>query len=418
MDIPRGYINIDMFIGIDDTDSPQGMCTTYLGAVLARRLIREHMRVNEARLVRLNPNVTFKTRGNAAIALDVAGDRDHAFAIACEVVEELADFSCENTNPGVVVVDERPDPAFYRKAVTDFCQIDEAVELLEVTGARYRGFKNRRGLIGATAAVASVLEDSTSEILVYRQPERWGSPREVDRASLFAAEEATFPHTWDTVDTANDVVVCVPHTPDPVLFGIRGESPSWVMMARSMVESEKPAIEQIWVTNQGTDAHLLAGRIGELQDGLSYRVHGTVADAPKTGMGGHVSFTIRDRNYTVRCMAYEPTKNFRQIVRQLVPDDEVIAVGSYKKGSINLEKMKVVALAKATTTRPPVCTACNKRMTSDGKGKGYKCRKCGAHANDQEILEISRTLKPGWYEVPPTARRHLAKPLCRGEPDF
>ena len=30
-----------MLIGIDDTDSPQGMCTTYLGAVLARRLIRK-----------------------------------------------------------------------------------------------------------------------------------------------------------------------------------------------------------------------------------------------------------------------------------------------------------------------------------------------------------------------------------------
>ena len=98
-----------MLIGIDDTDSPQGMCTTYLGAVLARRLIHEHMQVREARLVRLNPNVTFKTRGNAAIALDVSGDADKAFDIACAVVEELADFSCENTNPGVVVVDERPD---------------------------------------------------------------------------------------------------------------------------------------------------------------------------------------------------------------------------------------------------------------------------------------------------------------------
>jgi len=418
MDIPCGYINIDMLIGIDDTDSPQGMCTTYLGAVLARRLVREHMRVNEARLVRLNPNVTFKTRGNAAIALDVAGDRDHAFAIACAVVEELADFSCENTNPGVVVVDTRPDPAFYTKAVTDFCQIAEAVELLEAAGAPYRGYKNKRGLIGATAAVASVLEDSTSEILVYRQPERWGSPREVDRASLFAAEEATFPHTWDTVDTANGVVVCVPHTPDPVLFGIRGESPSWVMMGRSMVESEKAGIEQIWVTNQGTDAHLLAGRIGELQDGLSYWIHGAVTDEPKTGIGGHVSFTIHDGENIVRCMAYEPTKNFRRIVRQLVLGDDVIAVGSFKKGSINLEKMKVVALAKATTTRPPVCNACHKRMTSDGKGKGYKCRKCGAKAGEPEVKEISRSLNTGWYEVPPTARRHLAKPLCRGEPEY
>jgi tRNA(Ile2)-agmatinylcytidine synthase len=407
-----------MLIGIDDTDSPKGMCTTYLGAVLVRRLIREHMQVHEARLVRLNPNVTFKTRGNAAVALDVTGDTDRAFAVGCACVEELADFSCENTNPGVVVVDERPDPAFYTKAVTDFCEIDEAVELLNAAGARYRGYKNKRGLIGATAAVASVIGDRTSEILVYRQPERWGKSRDVDHESLFAAEEATFPHTWDTVDTVNDVVVCVPHTPDPVLFGIRGESPSWVMAARSMIQSEKPALEQIWVTNQGTDAHLLEGTIGLLRDGLSYQVQGTVADEPVTGTGGHVSFTIIDSHHTVRCMAYEPTKNFRQIVRELKTGDSVIAVGSYKKNSINLEKMRVVTLSSATTRRPPLCIPCNKRMTSKGIGKGFRCKKCGARADVPEISEILRTLKTGWYEVPPTARRHLAKPLCRGEPDM
>ncbi|MCX6689063.1 MAG: tRNA(Ile)(2)-agmatinylcytidine synthase [Methanoregula sp.] len=406
-----------MLIGIDDTDSPAGMCTTYLGAVLARRLIREHMRVREARLVRLNPNVTYKTRGNAAIALDVLGDADRAFAIACEIVEELADFSCDNTNPGVVVAEERLDFAFYERAVTDFCEIADAVKLLDAAGARYKGYKNRRGLIGATAAVASVLADKTSEILVYREPERWGTPRAVDRESLFAAEVATFPHTWDTVDIVNGVVVCVPHTPDPVLFGIRGESPAWVMLARSMVESEKPDIEQCWVTNQGTDAHLRDGKIGELQEGLSYRVHGIVGDEPMTGAGGHVSFTIKDGDHSVRCMAYEPTKNFRSIVRELVPGDDVIAMGSYKKGSINLEKMKVVTLAAPVITRPPVCSACSKRMTSDGTGKGYKCRKCGAHASEPEVREIPRTLAAGWYEVPPTARRHLAKPLCRGEPE-
>ena len=121
---------------------------------------------------------------------------------------------------------------------------------------------------------------------------------------------------------------------------------------------------------------------------------------------------------TVRCMAYEPTKNFRQIVRQLVPGDEVIAVGSFKKGSINLEKIQIISLARPTITRPPLCPACNKRMTSDGKGKGYKCKKCDARADAPEVQEISRTLKTGWYEVPPTARRHLAKPLCRGVPEY
>ena len=402
-----------MLIGIDDTDSPAGMCTTYLGAVLARRLIREHMQVREARLVRLNPNVTWKTRGNAAVMLEVEGDQERAFTIACALVEELADFSCDNTNPGVVVTEQKPEPAFYEKAVTDFCTLDDAESILKAISARYRGWKNRRGLIGATAAVSSKLSDKTSEILVYRQPARFGTPRAVDRQSLFDAEVATFPHTWDTVDTINDVVVCVPHTPDPVLFGIRGESPQWVMAARQMINSEKPGLEQIWVTNQGTDAHLLAGKMGELREGLSYRLRGTVADPPVTGVGGHVSFRIRDGDHEVQCMAYEPTKNFRYIIRQLMPGDEVIAVGSFKKGSINLEKIRIVLLSRPSITRPPPCPMCNKRMTSDGTGKGWKCRKCGARADVPEVLEISRTLKTGWYEVPPTARRHLAKPLCR-----
>jgi len=406
-----------MLIGIDDTDSPQGMCTTYLGAMLARRLIHEHMQVREARLVRLNPNVTFKTRGNAAIMLDVKGDPGHAFELACTLVEELADFACENTNPGVVVVDVPLDPAFYEKAVANFCEIDEAVALLEQAGARYRGWKNRRGLIGATAAVASSLPDKTSEILVYREPGRFGTPRTVERQSLFDAEAATFPHTWDTVDLANDVVVCVPHTPDPVLFGIRGESPRWVMTARQMIRSEPPGIEQIWVTNQGTDAHLLDANSGLLHEGLSYRVRGIVDTTPETGTGGHVSFTLRHGDQIVRCMAYEPTKNFRQIIRQLMPGDDVRVCGSFKKESINLEKIQVIALANATTIRPPVCTSCTKRMTSDGKGKGWKCKKCGARADAPEVQEIPRTLKPGWFEVPPTARRHLARPLCRGEPE-
>jgi len=405
-----------MLIGIDDTDSPQGMCTTYLGAVLARRLIREHMQVREARLVRLNPNVTFKTRGNAAVMLDVKGDPDRAYSIACNLVEELADQSCENTNPGLVVTERKPDPAFYRKAVTDFCTIDEATAILGVCGAQYRGWKNRRGLIGATAAVASELSDRTSEILVYRQEERFGTPRFVDRQSLFEADAATFPHTWDTVDTANDVVVCVPHTPDPVLFGIRGESAHWVMTARQLIRSEPPALEQIWVTNQGTDAHLLDAGIADLREGLSYRVRGMVLDHPKTGTGGHVSFTMGDEAHQVRCMAYEPTKNFRQVIRELRPGDEILACGSFKKGSINLEKINVIAQVTATTVRPPVCTACNKRMTSDGRGKGWKCKKCGARADTPEVREVPRTLKPGWYEVPPTARRHLARPLCRGPP--
>ncbi|MCE5338114.1 MAG: tRNA(Ile)(2)-agmatinylcytidine synthase [Methanomicrobiaceae archaeon] len=405
-----------MRIGIDDTDSPAGMCTTYIGAVLVRRLEQAGIRVVEARLVRLNPNVIHKTRGNAAVCIEAEGDGETAFALACACVEELAEFDAAGTNPGVVVAGVRPPPDFYHAALRDFCNVSEAIDLLESVGARYRGYKNRRGLIGATAAVASDFPDRTYELLAYRKRENWSTPRQVDRGSLFCAEEMTSPHTWDTVDRENDVVVCVPHTPDPVLFGIRGESPAWVREARSYVRSEEPACEQVYTTNQGTDAHLLPGKVGALREGRSYLVRGTVVGSPATGPGGHVSFILGDEGVEVRCMAYEPTKGFRDVARALVTGDAVAVAGSYKGESLNLEKLGACRLADAVRVRPPICPICEKRMTSAGTGKGYKCRVCGGRSREPEVEVLERRIQPGWYEVPPTARRHLSRPLVRGVP--
>ncbi len=406
-----------MRIGIDDTDSPAGMCTTYLGACLIRRLAAAGITVTETSLIRLNPNVRYKTRGNAAICLEAVGDPDLAFRLACAIIEELADLSHEGTHPGLVVVEDPPAPEFYRRAVRDFCTADEARILLEASGARYRGWKLGRGLIGATAAVCAECDDITYELLAYRRhTDR--ELRKVDRVSVFQAENMTFPHTWDSVDRENGVVVCVPHTPDPVLFGIRGESPGWVRAARSLIRSQPPLLEQVYRTNQGTDAHLIAGEIGSLLEGRSYIVRGSVAGQPVTGHGGHVSVLIGNGRETLRCMAYEPTKGFRSTIRQLIPGDVVVAAGSYKGGSLNLEKIRIEALAEHVEARPPVCEACNSRMTSAGKGKGYKCRSCSARAPEAERRIIPRSIAAGWYEVPPTARRHLSKPLVRGCPDL
>ena len=115
-------------------------------------------------------------------------------------------------------------------------------------------------------------------------------------------------------------------------------------------------------------------------------------------------------------MAYEPTKGFRDVVRALVPGDLVAAAGSYKGGSLNLEKLGICRLADAVRVRPPLCPACGKRMTSAGAGKGYKCRACSARSREPEVERLERRISPGWYEVPPTARRHLARPLVRGVP--
>lgn len=400
-----------MLIGIDDTDSPSGMCTTYLGAVLAGRLRDAGFSVGSMILVRLNPNARYKTRGNAAVCIGTDAGEE-GFAIACALVEELADLSCENTNPGVAMSESPLSSWFYKKAVTDFLTIEEALEFLDENGAVYRGWKNKRGLIGAAAALSASFDDATYEFLAYRHHADKGE-REVDRDSVFLAEEKTYPHTWDSVDFENRVVVCVPHTPDPVLYGIRGESPEWVKKAASYIVSEEPFITVVYRTNQGTDAHLIAAAIAEMKEDRSYRTKGTVSSVPATGEGGHVSFTLSDESgASVRCMAYEPTKGFRDIVRELIPGDVVTVCGSFKGGSINLEKIEIVSLAEKIEEHPPVCT-CGKRMTSAGTGKGYKCRRCGEKSDEPERVRIERELSPGRYEVPPVARRHLSKPLVR-----
>lgn len=405
--------NTVFWIGVDDTDSPEGMCTTWLGAKLIRDLRTLGFFIYEARLIRLNPTIPFRTRGNAAIAIKARGDPKVAFTHACSLVSEYADMKCEKTHPGVVIAEKQLPSEFYYKAVTSVCSISEAQELLKDQAFAWRGFKLGRGLIGATAAIASVLPDYTWEYLAYRDEPRWTTVREVNHESLFIADEETTPHTWDTVDRSRDSVVCVPHSSDPVLYGIRGDSPFAVAHAVSCIRSEPFPWGQIWLTNQGTDAHLLNGTIGSLSEYSSYKVRGTVFEKPVTRTGGHVSLVIKDGEKELTCMAFEPTKGFRQQVRSLIPGDKIIAVGSFLNNTLNLEKFCLCSMEKDEITSAPFCRKCQKLMTSAGAGKGYKCRKCGAKAQTPETILRDREITTGWYEVPPIARRHLARPLIR-----
>ena len=51
-------------IGFDDTDSPKGMCTTYLAYRLINLLKKEHVNfLDFPNLIRFNPNIPWKTRG-------------------------------------------------------------------------------------------------------------------------------------------------------------------------------------------------------------------------------------------------------------------------------------------------------------------------------------------------------------------
>jgi tRNA(Ile2)-agmatinylcytidine synthase len=408
-----------MFIGIDDTDSERGLCTTYLAAVLMDRLKMSGLGEIKGlpKLIRLNPCAQFKTRGNAAIAFRLETDRPkEARELAMQTVLELSDLSGENTNPGLVVADKvTPDMrAFYCRAVTEILQIAEAQELLDEEDIWHRGLKKGRGLIGALAAVGSDLnQDHTYELIAYRERRRWGTQRRIDAASVWEADALTYPQTWDTVDHHNKRIVFAPHSGDPVLLGIRGSDPEAIEQAFLTIKSEPYERKVLYITNQGTDAHILSGNISEVKENQSYRLWGIVSDPPRAIEGGHLFFSLQNGVGRLNCAAFEPTKNFRGVVKKLIPGDELEVYGAVRDGTLNLEKMNVLHLAEQIAPVAPQCPECGRRMESAGKGQGYRCRRCKTKAESRERAVLARDLDAGFYEVPPCARRHLAKPLIR-----
>jgi tRNA(Ile2)-agmatinylcytidine synthase len=406
-----------MFIGIDDTDSERGLCTTYLAAVLMDRLNGLGRVLGTPKLIRLNPCAQFKTRGNAAIAFEFETNRPGASKdLAMSTLVELSDLSGENTNPGLVVAEEVTPgiKAFYRRAVTEILEIAEARELLEADEIWHRGLKKGRGLIGALAAIGADLDhDHTYELIAYRERQRWGTPRQIDAASVWEADSLTYPQTWDTVDHHNNRIVFAPHSRDPVLFGIRGSDPEAIEQAFQIIRSEPWERRVLYMTNQGTDAHILEGDISSVQDCRSYRLQGTVAEVPHAIEGGHLFFTLHNCNGRVNCAAFEPTKNFRSVVKRLIPGDRIEAYGALRDGTLNLEKLEVLELAEHILLEAPSCPSCNKRMESAGKNQGYRCRCCKTKTQERTQRSFPRDIDTGFYEVPPCARRHLSKPLMR-----
>jgi len=372
------------------------------------------------RLIRLNPTIPYKTRGNGAVSflIDVEEDRmDEVIEIARETIERYAELKDQNTHPGVVFVNEDLVDflsEYSLRVVRDFVSLDLATFMIEKFDIRYLKFKKGRGLIGALASVGLKLEDMTIEVLAYRKPERFGKKREFDKESFFEADYETYPLTWDTVDWMNDVVVAVPNSPDPVLFGIRGESADAVMKAFEIVKTEPIDKYTIFITNQGTDMHLIhENEVEKLENYRSYIVRGVVNVEPYEIRGGHVFFHIRTRFGDVKCAAFEPTKQFRNVIRSLRKGDVVEVYGSMKKDTINLEKIKIGEVADVWVEENPKCPKCGKRMESVGKGKGFRCKRCKTKAFEKVLRKVKRYLDTGFYEVPPCARRHLSKPLIR-----
>ncbi|MBS7640212.1 MAG: tRNA(Ile)(2)-agmatinylcytidine synthase [Candidatus Bathyarchaeia archaeon] len=420
-----------LHIGFDDTDSPRMGCTTYVAALIIEKLTEMGIRfIDYPNLIRLNPNVPWKTRGNGALCLRVLCEDnlyDDVKETVAEIIEENSDLEYEGTEPGVVFLrGDVPQKIreFAREAIQGIVSIKSALKLIRVSGAEAIGYKSGRGIIGGLAAVGELLlGDHTFELIAYRRREFWGTPRRIDKSSVLEMDKRMRNQTFNNVDPETGRILITPRGPDPVLYGIRGESPEAVKTAHEMIRSHEP-IER-WVifrTNHGTDAHLKT--VPWIKDVKPYRpviVQGTVERPPKIIPGGHVIFRIRDESGAIDCAVYEQGGALRRVASGLIEGDVVRVYGGVRPPSngnpitINIEKIEVISLAEKVVFQNPLCPVCGKRLKSMGRGKGFECYKCGFHGPNltKMAIRVERDIRPGLYIAPPRSERHLTKPLSR-----
>jgi len=417
-------------LGIDDTDSREGMCTTYLLYLLVDRLLRKGVVIEDyPHLIRLNPNIPWKTRGNGAVALTLrAEDPEDIFDTASSMIEEHSEAGVGRADPGLILSDFKSIPReileFASDALSDVVSIREALSLIRRYDLRFKGWGSRRGLIGALAAVGCSLDaDSTYELIAFRAHEHWGSRRLVDPESVVEMSRNTYPYTFNNYDEETGRVLLTPRGPDPVLLGVRGESPELLLKAFKMLRIYEPVNGyMIFKTNQGTSVHLKRRlNLGDLKAYRSGFAECTVSSRPRVEEGGHVYFDVDDDQGTVTCAAYEPTGDFRKTALSLIPGDRIEVGGGVRRRSrihpavLNLEYIRILKPARDIKLSNPLCPSCGRRMSSQGRGQGFRCSRCGFTDRYATKIreEVPRCLERGLYLPPPRAQRHLTKPLQR-----
>ncbi len=429
-----------LWLGVDDTDSPRGGCTTFtLTEVVS---VAEGLGIDligEPRLVRLNPNVPFKTRGNAALAarfghgvgrrrrqgVTAAGPvwsfargralgptaTERLVEAAWTAVKRSSRLGEEGTDP-VLVATDRPLPAdLYRVAVSRLTDAATVERRLLALGATVRATGSHQGVVGASAAIAWPGRKATWELLSYRRPERWGRPREVSPASVRAAQ-LRYPQLFLCHDPRTRRLLVAPHTACPILFGLRSRDRAVLPRALGQVESEAVERWMVFRTNQGTGDHVVPRSIADLLPYDSALLSGVVRAPPVPLPGGHVRFELADGSGAlVDCLVFEPTKTLPSVAADLAPGDRVTVWGGRGADpAFRVEGLRLVRRAlRRGVPRPPLCPDCGQRSRSRGRVRGYRCPGCGGRFPPERAEWPERPRFPlGVYHPTPSARRHLA----------
>src|ERR671939_422459 len=197
----RGVMHT-LHVAFDDTDSRDGMCTTHLAFKMIEYLKKKeaiHL-IDYPLLIRLNPNIPWKTRGNGAICLRLkVQDTGRIIDYIRQTVEESSAIG-NGANPGVAYLESDNVPAKLREfsahAMCDIMSRQMSEKVARATGIQYFTFGNGQGLVGSLGAIGCLLDgDHTFELITYRSQKNYGRPRIVDKQRVIKFGIDTYPNT-------------------------------------------------------------------------------------------------------------------------------------------------------------------------------------------------------------------------------
>ena len=426
-----------LHIGIDDTDSLDGGCTTWLITEIISELSDLDL-IAPPRLVRLNPNVPWKTRGNGALALvfgrglgseeqigsfegteinfhsnykDISFDKK---SILDRIVKIVKANSKRDSQPGIVISDTYLPEGLYWQGVRGIVSRKDLEPIL--SNCLTFGLRGSRGIVGAACALAWSGYYSkigtlnfTWELIGYREKSLWGSVRNISSDSV--SKVSKLKDVFSCNDSDGKVAM-VPNSPCPVLWGFRGKDDRILLDNFYELGPEKPARWLLYQTNQATDDHFRILEVLDLTDFTSIWVDVTVSSKAKIIKGGHRFIRVKDSEQSeVKCAVFEPSKSLRAVADKLEIGDEITICGSVSKGIINLEKLRIRKLVSRYSKPPNPLCVCGKRTHSAGKNSKYRCKSCGKKYSRPALIPKSPSLDLSWFEPPASSRRHLTKPV-------
>ena len=412
-------------IGIDDTDSPKGMCTTFLAYKIVKFLEKNKVQfVDYPSLIRFNPNIPWKTRGNGAVRLSIKTSSPKK--IKNKITKFVDDYSetKNGANPGLVFYEnEIVTPSFHKfseLALWKLISREKAKQFILENKIDSFYLGNGQGLVGAIGAIGYKFSDHTFELLSYRKKSQFGKKRIIAKDSVKNMQSVTFPETFNSYDIESDRALITPHGPDPVFYGIRGENAESVVTASKIVKAnEKLDGYMVFKSNQGTSDHLKNELdVNDLRPYTSGFLVGQVCSNPIMMQGGHVFFSIRVKDKRIKCGIYKPTK-ITTIAQNLILNDKIRIGGGIRKASknyervVNVEFLDVMELAKNIRVSNPTCKKCSKKMKSKGSKQGFECTKCGSKSSSKITSEIPRKIQCKLYLPVMSAHRHLTRPYQR-----